>query len=216
MKKETLIITAISIALIFGFLFLVYSFSSKPATTVFPEVNKIRSLDQTKWSKGKKRILVEYSDFQCPACRNFHTFFKQMESSVGPDSEILKKVTFVYRHFPLLTIHQNALLAAYTSEAAGKQDKFWQMHDALFESQDSWAKSQNPRDFFINLAVDLKLDTERFKSDLDSKEIKEKVQSNMLSGEQARVNATPTFFLDGRRLDQIRTFDEFKQILLQN
>ncbi|MBI2038586.1 MAG: thioredoxin domain-containing protein [Candidatus Nealsonbacteria bacterium] len=188
--------------------------SNKPQTQVVnQEINKILATDHLKWSPAKKNILVEYSDFQCPACKNFQSILKPFEASGSSNFDITQKVTFVYRHYPLVAIHKNAQAAAYAAEAAGKQDKFWQMHDLLFETQDTWAEMANADSHFRELASRLKLNIDKFVNDLASLEVKKKVQEDILSGDQAGVSSTPTFFLNGKKLDNLRSYEEFVSLL---
>src|SRR5581483_190972 len=87
-------------------------------------------------STNTKVTIIEFADFQCPACGQAHPALKQILE------EYKGKVTFIYRHFPLPQ-HQNAILAAKASEAAGEQGKFWEMHDMLYEKQNEWSESNN-------------------------------------------------------------------------
>lgn len=212
--NNKIIITVISVFLIVGFLTLAYKLSNSPTVSDFPEVNIIKADDHVKWSTAKKNILVEYSDLQCPACKNFHDMIKnQIEATVPGQIDITKKVTFVYRHFPLYQIHQFAKDAARAAEAAGKQAKFFEFVDILFEKQEVWTNKSDPNDEFIAYAKSLNLDLEKFKIDLNSKEGQNKIDNDVTSGLKAGVNATPTFYLNGKKLDSIRSFDEFKQLL---
>ncbi|MBI5733240.1 DsbA family protein [Candidatus Jorgensenbacteria bacterium] len=163
------------------------------------------------WSKGDKEgkvILVEYSDFQCPACGTYYPFVKQLVQ------EYSNKIKFVYRHFPLPN-HRNARSAAEAAEAAGKQEKFWEMHDILFENQREWSERIGAKEIFEKYAKTLELDLERFKTDLALKEIKEKVENNYQSGIKSGVNATPSFFLNGKKIQNPRSYDEFRIIIEQ-
>ena len=165
------------------------------------------------WIKGKKEAkntLIEYSDFQCPACGLYYPLLKQLSREFG------ENMMFVYRHFPLQQ-HKNAKPAAYASEAAGKQDKFWEMHDLIFENQDEWsAKSDDKaKEIFIKYAGSLNLNIEKFKNDLNLEEINKKVESDFKSGLKLKVNATPTFFLNGEKLQNPRSYDELKNIIQQ-
>ena len=151
--------------------------------------------------------LIEYSDFQCPACGVYYPIIKALQQEFG------ESIVFVYRNFPLRQIHANADLAARSAEAAGKQGKFWEMHDMIFENQKDWASQSNAKKSMIEYAQSLNLDAERFKTDLDSKEVKEKVNNDYLSGIQAKVNAVPTFFLNGTKLQNPESYEEFKKLL---
>ena len=205
------IIATVIISLIL--LYLVYLLINKPVQTYFPEINVVSKTDLIKWSPDKKNILVEYSDFQCPACKNFHDFLQEFESSSSANFPITKKVTLIFRHFPL-QIHSASMDAAYAAEAAALQGRFWEMDDQLFGKQDIWSTSTNPRQEFINMAKAINLDIEKFKSDMDSKVVKDKIQADLTSGNKAGINSTPTFFLNGNKI-KLTTLDEFKKLLLK-
>lgn len=216
MSKNAIITTVISILLIGGFLFVTYSLTNKPQTSDFSNILSLNKTDHLKWSPEKKHILVEYSDMQCPACKTFHEAIKsQIESSASGSLDIQKNITFVYRFFPLYQIHPKAFDSAYAAEAADHQGKFFEMVDMLFARQNSWSKSGNPKNDFISYAKELGLDTEQYKKDMDSQVVKDKVDADLASGNKAEVNATPTFFLDGKKLDNVNSFEEFKQLLVE-
>ncbi|TSC90129.1 MAG: protein-disulfide isomerase [Microgenomates group bacterium Gr01-1014_5] len=170
-------------------------------------VNTISVSDQIKGNREAKVVLVEYSDFQCPACAAYYSVLKQVAADFKSD------VAFVYRHFPLRQIHQNSELAARAAEAAGKQGKFWEMHDLLFENQKEWSSEKKAEEFFKRYAESLSLNTVQFETDINSSEIRVKVNNDYQSGVGFRVNATPTFFLNGEKLQNPRTYDEFKSLL---
>lgn len=215
MNKNNSIITAISVIFILGFLFLVYSATNKPKTADKPidqTIAQVKTNDHVKWAKEAKHTLIEYSDLQCPACQSYHFFFKPMEASGSADADITRKIKFVYRHFPLRTSHKHAQAAAQAAEAAGKQGKFFEFADELFTTQEDWAKLGNPQEYFEGVAADLALDIDQFKKDFDSKEVKDKINKDYQSGIEAGVNSTPTFYLDGKKVDTA-TLDEFKKLL---
>lgn len=167
-------------------------------------VATVSELDHVRGNPDAKTILVEYSDFQCPACAYYESFVKQILADHGQDLQ------FVYRHFPLTTLHKNAALAAHASEAAAKQGKFWEMHDKLLENQTKWAESNDAKRIFIDYAIDLKLDTKKFEEDLTSDEVKSRVNIDITSGNAANVQATPTFYLNGKEVTPLKDYAEFK------
>jgi len=170
--------------------------------TDFPQTKQLKTSDHIKWSPDKKNILVEYSDFQCPSCKSAHDFLKTVEASGSADFDITKKVTFVYRYFPLYQIHDKAKISAYVAEAAGIQGKFWEMSDLLFDNQQSWSASNDPqKEYFLNYAKELKLNIDQFKNDLNSAVVKDRVNSDLKEAEQIGVDSTPTFFLNGQKVD---------------
>ncbi|MBI4004917.1 DsbA family protein [Candidatus Roizmanbacteria bacterium] len=217
-NKNTVIISLVSLLLIFSFLFAVYKFTNAPQTSPVVESAKTEQAnDHSKWSSEKKNILVKYSDLQCPACQAFDAMIRsQIEASPPANTgqaEVTKKITFIYRHFPLAQ-HQFSRDAAYAAEAAGKQGKFYEMVSLLFDTQNTWSKEKSVNEFFEGLAKQLDLNLEQFKKDRDSSEVKQKVNADYQSGIAAGVNATPTFFLNGQKVTS-RSFDEFKQLLVE-
>jgi protein-disulfide isomerase len=132
--------------------------------------------------------LVEYGDFECPDCGIAH----------GLIDEVLHEVVvrFVYRHFPLSSMHPHAVIAAQAAEAAAAQGKFWQMYDVLFLNQDAL----DPDDL-IGYAEAIGLDLPRFIDEMEREVYAAKVQEDFASGVRSGVSGTPTFFLNGRRWD---------------
>ncbi len=171
------------------------------------------SISQTDWFLGKndaKVVLVEYGDYQCPACAAYHPFTKQIVQEFGDN------ISFAYRHFPLRSIHKNADITAQAAEAAGKQAKFWEMHDLLYKNQKSWEGASNAEEIVIGYAESLKLNIDQFKIDLNSKAIKDKVENDFQSGLRAKVQGTPTFFVNGKSIQNPLSYDEFRGILIKN
>ncbi len=181
--------------------------SSAPEKISLPSV--VSSNDWAKGTPGAKATLVEYSDFQCPACRFYYPFVKQLEK------DFPGKLRVVYRHFPL-SIHNFSSLAAQAAEAAGRQNKFWEMHDMLFEQQEKWSVSKNNDSVlnnFIAYAQSLNLDIARFKSDFDSQDIKSKISDSFQEGEKTGIQGTPTFFLNGKLIANPANYDDFRQLI---
>lgn len=213
MDKKQIIYAILAVSATFGLLYFVYTLTNKPQQVSFPTVNQLSSADHVKWSKNKKVILVEYSDLQCPACKFFHDEITKWEKGDKEVQQAMKNITFVYRHYPLTTIHQNSLQAAYAAEAASRQGKFFEMSDLLFTNQDSWAESEDPKKIFAEYAKQLKLNTDQFTKDMDSSGVKDRVNQNISSGNEVQVNSTPTFFLNGTKV-QVASLDEFKKLLI--
>ncbi len=216
MNKNTILITIISLLAIFGFIWGAYSLTSKPEQTSYPEVNKITNTDHIKWSKEKKNILVEFADLQCEACRAYNEYFQQWQKTDPKGFEQVKKnITFVQRHFPLPG-HANSQQASYAAEAAAKQAKFFEYANILFREQPTWDKitdSDELHTSFENYARELKLDIDKWNTDMNSKEIKDKVAADMAQGKSFDIQGTPTFFLNGEKVTDVRSFDEFIQKL---
>lgn len=176
-------------------------------TTTPQEIGEIPALSATDHARGKldsATVFIEYGDFQCPACGVYYPLVKQLEKEYGD------RVKFVMRHFPLTEVHPNALPAAYASEAASAQGKFWEMHDMLFEHQKDWDTSANAKTIFLSYAKNLGLDTAKFESDMSSSAVADFVAGQQSGGNLAGIDSTPTFFLNGRKIPNPRSYDEFK------
>ena len=151
---------------------------------------EIGPADQTQGNEQAAIKVVEYGDYQCPHCGTAYPIIKEIQSTFGD------QILFVFRNFPLQESHRYANIAAQAAEAAGKQGKFWEMHDAIFENQ-----QQLNEEFIEHLAEKLGLDMEEFEEDLDSEEISTKVEDDFESGVRSGVNGTPSFFINGEKFD---------------
>jgi len=134
--------------------------------------------------------LVEYGDFECPACGAAYPNVEIVRQKMGA------RLRFVFRHFPLTQMHPHAMRAAEAAEAAGAQGKFWQMHDWIYEHQETIA----PEDL-VAAAAHLRLDVKRFEADLGAHRNEKTIRDHFMSGVRSGVNGTPTFFINGVRHD---------------
>jgi len=139
-------------------------------------------------------IIEEFGDYQCPPCGQLYPELKQIEAEYGD------QVKIVFRHFPLMKMHKNALLAAHAAEAARNQNKFWEMHDRLYRNQKEWAELDDPRPVFEGYARQLSLKLDQFNSDLQSNLIDQKISADLQRGTSQGVTGTPTVFLDSHLL----------------
>lgn len=208
MKTETKILglgLIITLIVLFGGIFLVSS--NQPSKTIGGQ--KQYDIDYSKGEKigsdSAKIKLVEFSDFQCPACLAAEPFVKRIKDNYSTD------VQFIYRHFPL-TQHKHSKEAAIFATAASNQNKFWQTHDKLFETQDQWSQSPNATPFFMDLAKSLGLNETKLKQDMESTDIKKKVEDDISDGFGVNVNSTPTFLLNGRKLE-LESFGDLEKII---
>lgn len=151
----------------------------------------------------QKVVLIEYGDFQCPACRNMFDPVKELKEKYKD------KLTFIFRNFPLTSIHPHALAAATVAEAAGRQGKFWEMHDTLYQNQDAWtnASPENRSTFFEMYANGLGLDVTRFKQDLSDPALSTKISRDRQTAKLFKVSSTPTFIIDGKMFDTNKSTD---------
>ena len=134
--------------------------------------------------------MVEYGDYQCGHCGHAYPIIKTIQEEMGDD------IKFIFRNFPLSEIHPDAMNAAVAAEAAALQDKFWEMHDMIYEHQDRL----EVEDLFL-YAKAVGLDMERFKNDIQKDSLVAKIESDFEGGVRSGVNGTPGFFINGEKYD---------------
>ncbi len=167
------------------------AYSKSVATSYNEGINT--EVENVKGNKNGTVTLVEFGDFECPACALMHPYIAKVMEKYG-DS-----IRFEFKHFPL-PMHPKAIPGAKAAEAAGQQGKFFEFHDILFERQEEWVKSTNPKTFFIKYAGELGLDTEQFKKQLNASLLADRIKEDQSEGRELKVNATPTFFLNGEKM----------------
>jgi protein-disulfide isomerase len=161
-----------------------------------------------KVGKGTSGVTItEYGDFQCPACFQFYPVVKQVKQTYGD------QITFQFRHFPLSQIHNYAMLSARAAEAAGMQDKFFEMHDLLYENQQVWSNSPDPNKVFEQYAKQLGLNVNQFRDDLQSEEVNDIVQADLAEARKHDYNSTPTFEINGKKIENPRDFESFQKAI---
>ncbi len=148
-------------------------------------------------------VVVEFSDFQCPFCQAVHPVIKELLKNYGD------KIFFVYRDFPLESIHPQAVVGSLAGQCAAEQGKFWEMHDKIFDNQD-----QLSSDSLKIWAVQLGLNSLQFSACLDSAKYFDTVNQDLQDGIAAGVQATPTFFINGKKLEGALPLATFEQIIL--
>jgi protein-disulfide isomerase len=149
---------------------------------------ELNDLDHSQGPPDAPVTLVEYGDYECPHCGAVHPIIKDIQTAMGA------QLRFVFRHFPLSTMHRHAMRAAEAAEAAGAQGKFWEMHDTLFQDQQHL---EDPA--LIADAQKVGLDLPRFEGDLSSHSLLPRVQQDFREGMRSGVKGTPTFFINGTR-----------------
>jgi protein-disulfide isomerase len=162
------------------------------------------------WRRGDGQaevLLVEYGDYQCPPCARYHLLIERAMSEYGT------RIAFVYRHFPLRKIHPYAELAALAAEAAGRQGRYWDMHTLLYRRQKEWAGTADSRRVFDGYASLLGLDLPRFAADLADPALLGEVERDYQSGLRAKVDATPTLFLQGKKVPFASSYVELRALL---
>lgn len=169
----------------------------KKSTTTPPSNSSSQGkLSNNVYGKGTKNVkLVEYGDFQCPACGQFFSLVQVVKQKYQ------NEITFQFRHFPLVQIHKNAMAAHRSAESAAKQGKFWEMHDMLYQQQENWSESSNATKIFESFAQQLGLDMQKYKQDFSSSEINDIINADQQEGQRVGVSSTPTFYLNDKKID---------------
>lgn len=196
---------ALIVASVLGLIF----FSGKSDKSSNISSGEPKQVTVSDWVRGKitaRVVIIEYSDFECFSCGAYYSVIKRLKEKFGSE------IGFVYRHFPL-KIHQNAELSAMAAESAGRQGKFWEMHDLLFENQKNWSKNPHAKEIFIGYAKQLQLNEGQFVNDLGAKDLREKILSSYNEGTSLGITGTPTFFLNGKKILAPRTYEEFEKII---
>lgn len=165
---------------------LVVGRTRKPFSPEAPEARALGPADA-------KVVIVEFSDFECPACRYAEPIIKGLLKLHDG------KLRFVFKHFPLERMHRWARPAAVASECAGRQGKFWPFHDALYEKQEVWAKETDATRLWEGYAKAAGLDLPAWKACLKDASADEAVSRDQKHGLDAWVGSTPTFFINGKR-----------------
>lgn len=209
MTQEAKIIAGIGIAtlaIIVGGVF-VLGKSNQSSGNPLPKITDEKLLiaeDSYKIATDSAKVtIVEFGDYQCPACGAAHPIVKQILNDYPG------KITFVFRNFPL-PMHNNGKISAEAAEAAGAQGKFWEMHDKLYETQNAWAETANPINIFLDYAKALGLDTNKFKEDVGGNKYVGRINKDLTDGDKLGVNSTPTFFINGERLVGAPNYNSLK------
>lgn len=164
----------------------------------------INEKDHSQGSPSAPVTLVVYGDYQCQVCRLAFPIIKQLFKEMNGN------LRFVFRHFPLKQTHPQAFEAAQAAEAAGRQNKFWEMHELLYKN----LLRKDPKTI-KELGQELGLDQTLFEADLQNHSIVQKIEEDFMEGVRSGVNATPCFFINDERYDGDPSYQPFLQALLQ-
>lgn len=200
-KKTWIIFIAICVILFGGLIYL----SQKGKVDVSSiNVNKIQPASAADghigdhvYGNAKSPVkFIEYGDYQCPFCGEANPQVQQVMDAYKD------QIAYIFRNFPLTTMHPNALAAAAAAEAAGLQGKYWPMHEKLYEMQNDWAETSGAdrTNKFIEYASELGLKTDQFKTDLDSPRITKKINFDRAIVGKIGITATPSFYLNGKKI----------------
>jgi protein-disulfide isomerase len=189
---------------------LIFIFSGSSASINPPlELNKVNPLDHVEGNASSSVVIIEYGDFQCPACRSYYPIVKQMAQ------EFSSQAAFVFRHYPLTSIHLNAEFGARAAEAAARQGKFWEMHNLLYEKQDEWSTKADFMPLFDSYAELVGIDKAKFDADFNSKEVKDFVRAERNYGNSIGIQGTPTFYINGKKIENPTSAEAFRLLINQ-
>lgn len=212
MSKRFLAIIAVLVVVFFGvFLIANKSNSTNGNSSSTKPTEHIEGL-------GKDHVtLVEYGDYECPYCGEYYSIVQQVAE------EYNNQITFQFRNFPLTSIHPNAFAGARAAEAASLQGKFWQMHDLLYqenvvyynsnETAASWISASNPLGYFDTFAKQLGLNVTKFNTDYASQKVDNMVEADLNAGNKLGIDATPTFYLDGKQVQPTESLSAFQKLI---
>lgn len=184
--------------------------TTTPANFVATTVPPISSTDWTEGNPNAKVTLIEYGDFECPACGAYFPLVQQIVANYS------STVLFSFRNFPLYSIHPDAGIAAQAAEAAGLQGKYWAMHDLLYTDQTTWvasAPSSVVAEFFNGYATQLGLNVTQFDTDINSAKVLNKIANDVTTGNNAQVDHTPTFFINNTQIPNPTSLADFETAL---
>ena len=158
-------------------------------------------------SEKAELTLVEFGDYQCPSCGAYHPFVKEILERYP------KQLRLEFHHFPLITIHPNSMAAAKAVEAAGEQGHYWEMHDALFEYQTQWASQPDPKPVFAALASRIGINGAILVQTMESPQLQDRILKDVQRGDDVKIDAVPTFFINGERIHIKLSMEDFVQVI---
>jgi len=193
----TLIALAALVVVIFGYS--VLSFFNDKTGSGFP---KIDSKSPIIGEKNNEVVIIEYGDFQCPYCKELSRIFRKLSNNYEG------QVSIIWKDFPLYQIHDQSLNAAKAARCAQKQDRFWEMHDLLFQNQ-----KKLDDDLYVSLASGLEIDTDKFIECYNNNETLDLVQKDIEEGTNLGVQGTPHFFINNYEVTELIEEEQLKDII---
>ena len=151
--------------------------------------------------------LIEYGDFQCPACAEYFPLIDTVKDIYGDE------ISFQFRHYSLFGSFPNSMAAHLAAEAAGQQDRFFEMHDLIYERQANWSEMNDVQETFDGYAEELELDMEQFREDYSDPKTRAVVMADLERGNAQGVTGTPTFFINEERVENPTSAEEFFEII---
>lgn len=200
MSRTRWIVFAVICAFVLGGLVVLANKDKKDVSSIDPSkiiLAQGESIgDHVYGNKTAKVVVFEYGDFQCPSCGGAYPQLKAIKE------QYKSQIAFVFRNFPLTSIHPNAFAASATAEAAGLQGKFWEMHDQLYDTQTSWSSisSSERNGIFAQYAANIGLNTDQYQKALTGKSVSEKIARDRALGAKVGVDATPSVFIGSTKI----------------
>jgi len=205
MSKETKIISGVGVVFFALLALLIYNTNSGAQ----PVVDSNLLISQGSYMTGTKEAkvnIVEFADYQCPACAYANPIVQRLVETYKGNSN----VNFVSRNFPLPQ-HSNGMISAEAAQAAGAQGKFWEMGNMLYERQNEWSGTPKALEMFVSYAKELGLDIKVFTESVSQKKFKDVIEKDLSDARALGVNSTPTFFINGEKFEGGLSFDAFKK-----
>lgn len=200
MSKEAKILIGIAALVLIGGVLLAIFANPQPKDPGAPlDTNSlIREGNHMTGSKDAKVNIVEFADYQCPACGAAHPILKRIVDEYKDNPN----VNLVFKNFPLDTIHPNARISAEAAEAAGEQGKYWEMNDALYTNQSQWSENPSPLDIFVGYAQQVGVENiEQFRESVQIRKYDAVISADVSDGQSINVNSTPSIFINGEKMD---------------
>ena len=181
---------------------------NNPAAATNSEAELKEDGDPAIGEKSAPVVIYEFSDYQCPFCkRAFDQTYPEIQKLINEG-----KVRYVIKDYPL-PFHEQAPSAAISANCAGQQDKYWEMHDKLFQTQDTWFGNAGAVDMFKGFAQELNLDEKKFETCVADPKMAQEVQDDLAEGSAAGVSGTPSFYINGQQLVGAQPWAAFKQLI---
>jgi len=172
-----------------------------------PQHVEIKGSVHIRGPQNAQLTLVEFGDYECPVCGAWHPFVKELLNRYP------QQLRLEFHHYPLVSVHPNAMAGAMAAEAAGEQGKYWEMHDALLEHQREWGESPNPEPMFLGLASGLGLDVNQFRQSLHSPALQSKILQDVTQAQDLHIEGTPTFFINGEQIHPKLSMEDLVQLI---
>jgi protein-disulfide isomerase len=207
-SREAKIMIAV-LVLIVGGMVAIFVLGGGSSTPSAAKVDATKLSNASSHTDGSGSVqLVEFGDFQCPACGNAEPWVEQARK------DFAGKLTIVFRNFPLTQLHPNAMNAAEVAEAAGAQGKYWEMHDKLYATQKDWSALGDPTSIFASYAQAIGVpDIAKFQADLAAKTYANAIAADVADGNSLGVNATPTFYVNGVQPASVASYQDLKHAI---